>query len=62
MKGEDEKIPRGVATMKIVTVFRPGGDYSIKHVQWLHKQLPKQFEALCFSDIAIPGIETIPFN
>jgi hypothetical protein len=48
--------------MKIVTVFRPGGDYSIKHVRWIHKQLPKHVEALCFSDIAIPGVETIPFK
>lgn len=44
----------------IATVLRSGGDYKPEHVQWLHKQLPKCFDSVCFSDVVIPGVTTIP--
>lgn len=45
--------------MKIVTVLRSGGDYNHEHVQWLYKQLPDDIEKICFTDLTIPGVQTI---
>ncbi|MEF3109203.1 hypothetical protein QFI91_08890 [Raoultella sp. WB_B2P2-3] len=45
--------------MKIVTVLRSGGDYNHDHVQWLYKQLPDNIEKICFTDLIIPGVQTI---
>ncbi|MEL0551682.1 hypothetical protein ACMYSP_13245 [Klebsiella sp. R390] len=45
--------------MKIVTVLRSGGDYNHDHVQWLYKQLPDDIEKVCFTDLTIPGVQTI---
>lgn len=48
--------------MLIATVLRSGGGYTPAHVQWLHRQLPDGFEAVCFSDCKIPGVRTIPLK
>jgi len=53
---------RSIIIMKIVTVCRSGGEYTARHVQWIHDQLPKCYDAVCFSDIEIPGVNTIPFK
>ena len=45
--------------MKIATVLRSGGDYNQSHVQWLYKQLPADIEKVCFTDLTIPGVNTI---
>lgn len=45
--------------MKIVTVLRSGGDYNQNHVTWLYNQLPPDIEKVCFTDLVIPGIQTI---
>ncbi|MDF7679632.1 hypothetical protein PT300_03010 [Enterobacteriaceae bacterium ESL0689] len=45
--------------MKIATVLRSGGDYNARHVQWLYQQLPADLEKVCFTDLSIPGINTI---
>lgn len=46
--------------MIIATVLRSGGEFTPDHVRWLHSQLPKRLSAVCFSDVPITGIETIP--
>lgn len=48
--------------MLIATVLRSGGDYTPEHVQWLHRQLPQDVPSVCFSDIDIPGVKTIPLR
>lgn len=45
--------------MLIATVLRSGGEYTPDHVRWLHQQLPASHEAVCFSDVPIPGINVI---
>lgn len=49
--------------MKIATVLRSGGEYSVSHVKWLKNQFP-QVEMICFSDLKfrIPGVRVIPFR
>lgn len=45
--------------MKIATVLKSGGDFSPDHVRALRDQLP---ELVCFSDLKIDGVETIPLK
>lgn len=40
-------------------VLRSGGDFGPEHVQWLARQVPG---LVCLSDVAVPGIETIPLQ
>ncbi|YCH32107.1 hypothetical protein M1D48_08835 [Erwinia sp. D4-22] len=44
--------------MKIVTVLRSGGEYNADHVRWLYKQLPKEYEKICLTDLTIPDVDT----
>lgn len=51
--------------MRIVTVYRSGGDFTTKHVQALQKQIEKwaplaSFE--CLSDAPIDGVKCIPLK
>ncbi|HBZ15006.1 hypothetical protein [Candidatus Pantoea floridensis] len=48
--------------MIIAMVLRSGGEYNARHVHWLHRQLPKGYRIVCFSDVNIEGIETIPLQ
>lgn len=42
---------------KIVSVLKQGPEYGVKEAQFLHNQL-KGYDAVCLSDITIPGVET----
>lgn len=42
-----------------ICVLRSGGEYTPAHVQWLARQVPG---LKCLSDVAVPGVETIPLR
>lgn len=46
----------------IATVLRSGGAYTPSHVKWLKRQLPDNYEFVCFSDKKIKGINVIPLT
>lgn len=48
--------------MIIATVLRSGGGYTPAHVQWLHRQLPPDVPSVCFSDVDVPDVQTIPLQ
>ncbi len=52
--------------MRVVTVFRSGGDFLPKHVQALQRQVLRHAPAgttfECLTDTDIPGVESIPLK
>src|SRR5277367_2741020 len=52
--------------MRVFTVFRSGGDFMPQHVQVLRRAVwdwsPPGTEFICLSDVAIPGVDTIPLQ
>ena len=46
----------------IVTVLKVGKEYSTKHAQWLHSQLPKDLQSVCLSDADVAGVDTLPLT
>jgi len=46
--------------MKIISVLRCGREYTVRHAQWLHRQL-SGYDSLCMTDAkSIPGVQTAP--
>lgn len=42
-----------------VCVLRAGKEYGPQHVQWLARQVP---DLICLSDVAVPGVPTVPLR
>lgn len=50
---------------RIFSVLRSGGDFAVKHVQAMHRQLGKWAPGtpfVCLSDVEVPGVPCIPLK